>query len=79
MTIMIEPASRIQEKFHVLYPVNTENPAEAGAYGMYLFYRWQALGGVSSPDIMNPSLTPHSISLGRYRPLPQDNSGLMIF
>lgn len=54
---MIEPASRIQEKFHVLYPVNTENPAEAGAYGMYLFYRWQALGGVSSPDIMNRELS----------------------
>lgn len=54
---MIEPASRIQEKFHVLYPVNTGNPAEAGAYGMYLFYRWQALGGVSSPDIMNRELS----------------------
>ena len=54
---MIEPASRIQEKFHVLYPVNTGNPAEAGAYGMYLFYRWQAFGGVSSPDIMNRELS----------------------
>lgn len=42
---MIEPASRVQEKFHVLHPVNTGNPAEAGACGMYLFYRWQALGG----------------------------------
>ena len=57
MTTMIEPASRVQEKFHVLHPVNTGNPAEAGAYGMYLFYRWQALGGVSSPDIMNRELS----------------------
>lgn len=57
MTIMIEPASRIQEKFPVLHPVDTGSPAEAGAYGMYLFYRWQALGGVSSPDIMNRELS----------------------
>lgn len=54
---MIEPASRIQEKFPVLHPVDTGSPAEAGAYGMYLFYRWQALGGVSSPDIMNRELS----------------------
>lgn len=57
MTTMIEPASRVQEKFHVLHPVNTGNPAEAGAYGMYLFYRWQALGGESSRNTMNRELS----------------------
>ena len=54
---MIEPASRVQEKSHVLHPVNTGNPAEAGAYGMYLFYRWQALGGESSPNTMSRELS----------------------
>lgn len=54
---MIEPASRVQEKFHVLHPVNTGNPAEAGAYGMYLFYRWQALGGESSRNTMSRELS----------------------
>lgn len=57
MTTMIEPASRVQEKFHVLHPVNTGNPAEAGAYGMYLFYRWQALGGESSRNTMSRELS----------------------
>ena len=54
---MIEPASRVQEKFHVLHPVNTGNPAEAGAYGMYQFYRWQALGGESSRNTMSRELS----------------------
>ena len=54
---MIEPASRVQEKFHVLHPVNTGNPAEAGAYGMYLFYRWQALGGEGSRNAMSRELS----------------------
>ena len=54
---MIEPASRVQEKFHVLHPVNTGNPAEAGAYAMYLFYRWQALGGESSRNAMSRELS----------------------
>ena len=54
---MIEPASRVQEKFHVLHPVNTGNPAEAGAYGMYLFYRWQTLGGESSRNAMSRELS----------------------
>ena len=54
---MIEPASRVQEKFHVLHPVNTGNPAESGAYGMYLFYRWQALGGESSRNTMSRELS----------------------
>lgn len=57
MTIMIEPASRIQEKFPVLHPVDTGSPAEAGAYGMYLFYRWQALGGESSRNTMSRELS----------------------
>lgn len=57
MTTMIEPASRVQEKFHVLHPVNTGNPAEAGAYGMYLFYRWQAIGGESSRNTMSRELS----------------------
>lgn len=57
MTTMIEPASRVQEKFHVLHPVNTGNPAEAGAYGMYQFYRWQALGGESSRNTMSRELS----------------------
>ena len=54
---MIEPASRVQEKFHVLHPVNTGNPAEAGGYGMYLFYRWQTLGGESSRNTMSRELS----------------------
>ena len=54
---MIEPASRVQEKFHVLHPVNTGNPAEAGAYAMYLFYRWQTLGGESSRNAMSRELS----------------------
>ena len=54
---MIEPASRVQEKFHVLHPAGTGNPAEAGAYGMYLFYRWQALGGESSRNTMSRELS----------------------
>ena len=54
---MIEPASRVQEKFHVLHPVNTGNPAEAGAYAMYLFYRWQPLGGEDSRNAMSRELS----------------------
>ena len=54
---MIEPASRVQEKFHVLHPAGTGNPAEAGAYGMYLFYRWQAIGGESSRNTMSRELS----------------------
>ena len=54
---MIEPASRVQEKFHVLHPVNTGNPAEAGVYAMYLFYRWQTLGGESSRNAMSRELS----------------------
>lgn len=42
---MIESTSRILEKFPGLPPVDAGNPAEAGACGMYLFYRWQAFGG----------------------------------
>ena len=66
---MIEPASRVQEKFHVLHPVNTGNPAEAGAYGMYLFYRWQALGGEGS---RNTTSREHSGVYTRIRALLRD-------
>ena len=57
MATTIEPASRIQGKFSVLHPANTGNPSEAGAYGMYLFYRWQALGGESSRNTMSRELS----------------------
>lgn len=69
MTTMIEPASRVQEKFHVLHPVNKGNPAEAGAYGMYLFYRWQALGGESGRIAMSRE---HSGVYTRIRALLRD-------
>ena len=54
---MIEPASRVQEKFHGLHPANTGIPAEAGAYAMYLFYRWQTLGGEGSHNAMSRELS----------------------
>ena len=54
---MIEPASRIQGKFSGLHPANMGNPAEAGAYAMYLFYRWQALGGEGSRNAMSRELS----------------------
>ena len=54
---MIEPASRVQEKLTRLHIVNTGNPAEAGAYGMYLFYRWQTLGGEDSRNAMSRELS----------------------
>ena len=57
MTTMIEPASRIQGKFSGLHPANMGNPAEAGAYAMYLFYRWQALGGEGSRNAMSRELS----------------------
>ena len=57
MTTTIEPASRIQGKSSGLHPAGTGNPAEAGAYAMYLFYRWQALGGESSRNTMGRELS----------------------
>ena len=57
MTTMIEPASRIQGNFSGLHPANTGNPAEAGAYAMYLFYRWQTLGGEDSRNAMSRELS----------------------
>ena len=57
MSTTIEPASRIQRKLQGLHPANTGNPAEAGAYAMYLFYRWQALGGESSRNAMSRELS----------------------
>ena len=40
-----------------MHPVNTGNPVEAGAYVMYLLYRWQALGGESSRIAMGRELS----------------------
>lgn len=57
MSTTIEPASRIQGKFSGLHPANTGNPAEAGAYAMYLFYRWQTLGGEGSRNAMSRELS----------------------
>lgn len=57
MSTTIEPASRIQGKFSVLHPANTGNPSEAGAYAMYLFYRWQTLGGEGSRNAMSRELS----------------------
>lgn len=47
MTTIVEPSSHniLQEKLPGFPPVDAGNPSEAGACGMYLFYRWQALGG----------------------------------
>ena len=45
MTAMIEPVSHILGADLPGFPaVDAGNAAEAGAYGMYLFYRWLALG-----------------------------------
>ena len=38
-------------------PVNVGNPVEAGAYGRYLFYRWQALGGGGGRNTMSRELS----------------------
>lgn len=46
--MMIEPSLTIHGKACGLPPVDAGNPSEAGAFGMYLFYRWQALGGGES-------------------------------
>ena len=40
-----------------MHPANTGIPAEAGAYAMYLFYRWQTLGGESSRNAMSRELS----------------------
>ena len=57
MSTTIEPASRIQGKLSGLHPANMGNPAEAGAYAMYLFYRWQPLGGEGSRNAMSRELS----------------------
>ena len=57
MSTTIEPASHIQGKSSGLHPANTGNPAEAGVYAMYLFYRWQTLGGESSRNAMSRELS----------------------
>ena len=69
MSTTIDPASRIQRKLHGLHPANTGNPAEAGAYAMYLFYRWQALGGEGS---RNTTSREHSGVYTRIRALLRD-------
>ena len=67
--LSIEPASRIQGKSSGLHPANTGNPAEAGAYTIYLFYRWQALGGENSRIAMGRE---HSGVYTRVRALLRD-------
>ena len=57
MTTMIEPASRIQEKLPGLHAADVGNPVEAGAYAMYLFYRWQALGGAGGRNTVGRELS----------------------
>lgn len=57
MSTTIDPASRIQRKLHGLHPANTGIPVEAGAYAMYLFYRWQTLGGEGSHNAMSRELS----------------------
>ena len=57
MSTTIDPASRIQRKLHGLHPANTGIPAEAGVYAMYLFYRWQTLGGEGSHNAMSRELS----------------------
>ena len=40
-----------------MHPANTGIPVEAGAYAMYLFYRWQTLGGEGSHNAMSRELS----------------------
>lgn len=42
---MTDTFVNIQESVPGFRPADAGSPAEAGAYGMYLFYRWQGLGG----------------------------------
>ena len=54
---MIGSVSHMQEKLPGLLPANVESPSEAGAYAVYLFYRWQALGGEGSRNAMSRELS----------------------